>query len=74
MDDLSKDPAGHNACSTRKVFAWVTFVSGLLFAGFDLWANGGNSVIGILAFAGTGPGLYGVARANHEYQVRKNGV
>ena len=73
MADLSLDPAGNKACSTRKVFAWVTFVSGLLLAGYDQWANGGNSMAEILAFTGTGPGLYGVARANHEYQVRQKG-
>ena len=69
---LRVDPSGKPSGSTRKVMGWFTFVSGLLFMGFDLYQNGGNNTIALAAYTGSGPTLYGIARANNEIQVRKS--
>lgn len=73
MADLSIDPSGNPACSTRKTMGWLQFASGLLMAGGDLWLNGGANTQALLTFAAGGPILYGLSRGNNEYQIRKNG-
>lgn len=72
MADLSVDPSGNPACSTRKTMGWLQFAAGLLLAAGDVWLNAGTSVQALLTFASGGPILYGLNRANNEYQIRKN--
>lgn len=74
MTDLSVDPSGNPACSTRKVMAWLLFGGGLAFMAGDLWLNSGTNLQTLATFTASGPALYKLARANHEYQVRKNGA